>query len=341
MELDSRKLKILSEIVRLYIKTGEPVGSKALVDCLDYQISSATIRNDMSELSQLGFLIQPHTSAGRIPSHIGFRLYIDNLLEKRELSADEKKNIDKFLKCKFDSPEKLIEYASLYLAQTTGCASISTTPTADKDKIAGIEIVKIGDRTIVVLVISTANIMKSKMCRVDFDLTAQALAYISVLLKDKLVNEKLEDIDIVKIQTIAAGLGEYTLALTPVLLAAYEIIKMFSENKVMLEGQSNLFYYKELSEGIAQLFDFLSNNSGLLNIIDDVNNGVNVIIGKETNHDELAESSMLFAKYNFYNTKSGTLGLIGPTRIDYAKLIPYLEYFSSSMGNILEHEFFK
>lgn len=189
--------------------------------------------------------------------------------------------------------------------------------------------------------ISTANIMKSKMCRVDFDLTAQALAYISVLLKDKLVNEKLEDIDIVKIQTIAAGLGEYTLALTPVLLAAYEIIKMFSENKVMLEGQSNLFYYKELSEGIAQLFDFLSNNSGLLNIIDDVNNGVNVIIGKETNHDELAESSMLFAKYNFYNTKSGTLGLIGPTRIDYAKLIPYLEYFSSSMGNILEHEFFK
>ena len=209
MDISERKLKILAAIVETYVKTGEPVGSKALCEALDCSVSSATIRNEMADLSEMGLLEQPHTSAGRIPSHAGYRLYIDKLMEQKPLSEEEQRFIDGSLSASADNPEHLLEDASQVLAELTSYAAISTTPSDEEATVRHLQFVQTGRRTAMVVLLTSSGILKNKIFRCDYDLSPDILRVFHKLLNEKIAGIPVASITPAYIQTLAASLGGY------------------------------------------------------------------------------------------------------------------------------------
>lgn len=335
MTMDGRKLRVLSAIVQTYIATGEPVGSKAISAMLDNAVSSATIRNDMAELERQGLLEQPHTSAGRIPTHLGYRVYIDNLLEKQPLSQKEKKTIDTMLASPPESAEQLLEQAGSALAEFTHCAAISTTPTPERTVISRIDMIPAAPRIYVMLVITSSGLMKSCLYRSDFEISDRDFLAFRTFIEEKLVGKECESLSPAAVQRLGAALGENWLTLSPLLFRLCELIGELMEGEVILEGQTNLLGYKELHDSGEGLLRFLSRSGNLFGLLNPKTEGVRVLIGSELNRSELNQSSMLLTKYRIGSKAYGHLGIIGPTRIDYARLIPSLEYFAGKMGSLL------
>ena len=175
--VDERKLKILSAIVEEYIVSGEPIGSKALLDKLEISVSPATVRNDMAVLEQMGFLEQPHTSAGRVPTFNGYRLYVDKLMMKNSITTEEKNMIDEMLDFNGLTEEGIVQKASLALAEITKCATITANSTPKFSVITKVEVVPTGKRLYVILLITSSGNIKNKACRLEFDLTNEQLDF--------------------------------------------------------------------------------------------------------------------------------------------------------------------
>ena len=192
MKLDIRKLKILTAIVETYIDTGEPVSSKILAQQLGFSVSSATIRNDMAALFEMGLLEQPHTSAGRVPSHLGYRVYVDQLMHCKPLSEEERREIDALFNVRDPDPDKLLEDAAQALADYTNCATVSTTITPKTVLVKRVEIVPAGTRTVVVLVIATNGVIKNKVCRVDFRVTGEIVEFLNQFANGRLVGRSVK-----------------------------------------------------------------------------------------------------------------------------------------------------
>ncbi len=339
MELDLRKQKVLSAIVESYIATGEPVGSKTLAEIFGMSVSSATLRNEMAALSEMGYLEQPHTSAGRVPSHLGFRFYIDKLMNKKPLSDDEKQSIDSLLKDAEPNPSAILEEVGQVLADRTNCAAISTTPTSQGGVTARIELVVTGRKLYLLLFITSAGVIKNKLCRMEFEVSPEAVAQFVHLINNRLVSVPIEDITPAFIQTLAAGSGEYALSFSPVLFAIYELAKEVTTGQIIVEGQNNLLLHQELLSAASGLFGFLSREEELLPLLSVSGNSLSVLLGRELKKIELSDIGMILTRYNIGENVSGTIGVIGPARIDYAKIIPYLEYLALSMGRLLTDAF--
>lgn len=339
MDLDLRKLKVLTSIVESYIKTGEPVGSKAICAMLDIPVSSATIRNDMAALAEMGLIEQPHTSAGRIPSQKGYRLYVDRLMNKKELSPHDKQMIRSFFETKAADVAGLIEHASKGLADLTGCASVSTTPTPQFAHIRRIEAVFAGRKTVVLILITSSGIIKNKVCRLDFDMDASQMEVLSNFLNEHFVGIPLENITPALIQTLAVKLSAISLTLTPILFSVYELYKEVFEGEVVLQGQSNLLPYVGTGSLAFRLMEFLSNPSEISGLLSRSKEPVSVLIGDETQTPVLSDSSVIVVKYHIGGVTDGKVGIIGPSRIDYARIIPALEYFADFVGLLLENNF--
>ena len=194
MELVERKQKILTAIIDSYIQTGEPVGSKALVEMLGNAVSSATIRNEMAELASWGYLEQPHTSAGRIPTAKAFRLYIDHLMRRQALSDEDQKDIDDMLAGSAGDPERLIGEASQALAESTGCAAVSTTPSEQGAVIRRIEIMRVSSRSAALLLMTGSGVLRSRVCRFDGDVETDTLQMLCNVLTENFLGAQLTDI---------------------------------------------------------------------------------------------------------------------------------------------------
>ena len=248
MKLDIRKLKVLTAIVETYIETGEPVGSKTVARKLDFQVSSATIRNDMAALFDMGLLEQPHTSAGRVPSHLGYRIYVDQLMHCQPLSEEEQREIDALFNVRDPDPDRLLEDAAEALADYTKCATVSTTITPKTVQVKRVEIVPAGARTVVVLVIATNGVIKNKVCRVDFGLTTEIVEFLNQFCNGRLVGKSVSDISQWYINSIAVTLGDYSTLFVPVLATVYELCREINEGQFYTSGSVNLLGYKAVSE---------------------------------------------------------------------------------------------
>lgn len=339
MELDQRKQKVLAAIVESYIATGEPVGSKTLAECFGMSVSSATLRNEMAALSEMGYLEQPHTSAGRVPSHLGFRFYIDKLMNKKPLTEDEKQSIDTLFKDAEPNPSAILEEAGQILAEKTNCAAISTTPISQGGVTARIELVITGRRLYLLLFITSAGVIKNKLVRMEFEVTPEQVARFVYLINERLLDVPIEEITPALIQTLAAGTGEFALSFSPVLFAIYELAKEVTTGQIILEGQNNLLLHQELLSAASGLLGFLSREEELLPLLSSGNSPSNVLLGRELHKNELSDIGMILTRYNIGENISGTIGVIGPARIDYAKIIPYIEYLAYSMGRLLTDAF--
>ena len=338
MELGERKLKILSAIVETFVKTGEPVGSKALCEALDFSVSSATIRNEMADLAEMGLLEQPHTSAGRVPSHLGYRLYINRLMNRKPLSDEEQRYIDGTLLESADDPEKLLSDTSQLLAGMTKLAAVTTTPSDENATVRHIQFVQTGKRTAMLVMMTSTGLVKNKMFRCDYDLTPEILRIFHGILNEKFQNLPLAAITPALVQTMAASLGEMTMLMPSVLMATLEAANEARDTELCLGGQTNLLFLPEFDAATAKrMMEFLNRRSDFVKLLNSQSDNLSVLIGRESGRPELVDSSLVVAKYRIGKKESGVIGVIGPTRMDYAKMIPSLEYLAQSVGRLLSN----
>lgn len=330
--MDSRKLKILRAVVDEYIVTGEPVGSKAIMKHI--KASSATIRNEMAELEKQGYLEQPHTSAGRIPTYSGYRLYIDALMERNALTSEEKRMLDSMLDENASTEEELVSSASLALSQLTSCASVVASSAPRFSLITKVEVIPTGKRMYVILMITSGGTIKNKVCRLEFDLTHEQLEFFDKYLRENLEGVSVDEISDETFDKIRTAMGAYMMALTPLLSELFTLAKEMSAQDIKLKGEKNLLTCKDFDQG--EIIDFLDNKSEIAQFFGESFSGLHVSFSPESESFVIHNSAIMTAPFKKGGKTAGALGLIGPMRIDYAKYIPYLEYFSQRITDLLE-----
>lgn len=337
MNLGERKLKILSAVVELFVQTGEPVGSKALCNQLDFSVSSATIRNEMAELSEFGLLEQPHTSAGRIPSHLGYRVYINELMNPDKVSHEEKELINGVLLSSSDHPDHLLKEASQVLASLTKFAAISTAPRGTSATVKKIQLAQTGRRSAMAILIASCGIIKSQLFRCDYDLTPEILEIFYKVLNEKFCGVQVSAITQAFIQSVAASLGELALLMSCVLNAVLGAAEDACSADIRLDGESNLLFVPEFDVNSARsIVEFLNRRRELTDLLfENRTRRTNVLIGSESNRPELADSSVIITHYTVGGKDCGAIAIIGPTRMNYAKTIASLEYLSGAVGKLL------
>ena len=336
MDISNRKLKILSVIVQKYIENGIPISSKAVCDDLNFPISSATVRNEMSDLYRLGYLIQPHTSSGRVPSNKGYRLYINKFMPKKSMSPEEKNIIEGALYSHSDDPENLIEKACQILSKMTNFISIFTTPPSSEAKVRNIQFVKTGKRNAMIVLMTTTGMIKNKLFRCQYDISPDLINIFSNLLNEKFQGKPLRSITPESVGMISDSNSSISILLSPIINALIDASLEAQEVSIKMEGQANLFSIPEIdiNETIC-LMNFLSNKNNILNIISSMDKNLCIRIGEENDHQELKKLSVIIKKY-IIGDKFGSILLIGPTRMNYPELISKIDNVATSVENILD-----
>lgn len=335
MELGKRKELILAAIVEQYIKSGEPIGSKLLMQSLPISVSSATIRNEMSELHEMGYLEQPHTSAGRIPSQAGYRYYVDKLMNTDELSEEDRRLIKNELERMAGDPDKLLEKAGEMLARLTGCAAVATTPTDEGAIIKHIELMPVGRKIAMIVMMTSSGIIKNGVCKTETELTPDMVQCFYDIVNDCFIGHPVSDVGTVMIQTLVASLGANALAMSPLFVVLADIANQALQAEIRLEGEQNLLHHREFGNNIYDMMQFFDEKDKLERAISTSKDGIQVIIGKENMYRQLENSSMIISRYSIGGHDGGAIGIIGPTRLDYAKLIPSIEYLTDLVGKLL------
>ena len=336
VELDARKLRVLGAIVETYIRTGDPVGSKWVAQQLGGLVSPATIRNDMAALFDMGLIEQPHTSSGRIPSHLGFRVYIDRLMPVTPLSREEKDQINAIFNVLNPDPDRLLEDAAKVLARLTGCAAVCTTYIPQGVTVRQLNLIGVGSRTVVILLVASNGIIKNKVCRVDFNVTQELLTFFNSFAAGRLVGMSINDLAEGYLSAASVALGEYAQVFNSILSAIFDLCREVSGGQYYQSGASNLLAYDELRQGARDVFQLLQNRAAVWEMIfSQQKEPLQIRVGRENPSQELADFSLMVCRYNIDKDNTGAIGILGPVRMDYARLVPHLEYFAQTLGKLL------
>lgn len=336
--MDDRKLKILSAVVDEYVLTGEPVGSKTIAKLPHINVSAATVRNDMAVLEQLGYLEQPHTSAGRIPTFSGYRRYIDLLMTKQNaLPAEERERLDQILDG-YDhlTEELLIQSAGTALAELTKCAAVVANEAPKFSVISKVEVIPTGKRLYVILLITSSGSIKNKACRLEFDLSHEQLDFFAQYIEENLQGLSVSDLSEDRLDQLIAALGTYMVTLSPLVQGLAEMTKDLVRNDVTVSGAKNLLACAELDK--MDVIQFMEQHDVVRSILDDTFSGIQVVFSEENDDFVIGNSSMIVSKYQKGDKTVGSLGVIGPMRLDYAKIIPYIEYFSKKITDLISQD---
>ncbi len=333
MQIDERKRLILQTIVDEYIRTGEPVGSNAVLARMGMNVSSATVRNDMAFLERMGFLEQPHTSAGRVPTYEGYRFYIDHLMSPKPLSGKEKRLIDSLLNQNDLTVNSVVENAVNVLSELTNMTVVSKSNLPVFSVITRVEVIPAGRRLYALLIITSAGTIQNKICRVEFDLTYEQLEFFERFVNDNLTGINVDRLTPAMLQNMAVALGSYMMALSPLLHAVYELSEAISKVDVNLKGEQNLLVNDSLRPD--EVVRMLANKESLSELLNSAFDGVNVVFGQENGSFAVTNSSLIMSPYKLGAAQVGSLGVIGPVRVDYSKVIPNIQYITESVTRLL------
>ena len=339
MELSARKKQILKAIIGDYIRTAEPVGSKALTEGHELPFSSATIRNEMSELEEMGYLEKPHTSAGRIPSPQGYRLYVDELMEKPgETADDDGAALQQTVLAKVRELDHLVQEAGKLLTSLTNYASVAITPA--QISIRQFEIIAVDKMNFVIVVVTDSGTVKNKMVRTVSEVTKDEAELLTYVLNQTLTGLPLSNITAERFDIVrrAAGL---TALLAPVAEYIAELIAELSDQKVYLDGTSKLLRFPEYrdTKKAQTLLDYMEDDSRHLLPATRKIDGIQFFIGPENGENPLSETSAIYAKYDIGKIGQGAIGIVGPTRMDYAKLSAQLSRFAKGLNRLIAETF--
>ncbi len=342
MEPRARKLKILASIIESYVLTGEPIASKALAEAMQNSVSSATIRNDMAELVASGYLEQPHTSSGRIPSQRGYRLYVDHLMMgNHELPLELQGEIDKRLAAFSYDPNKFLEVTASLIAEQTGLLAVVTNPADQHPKVTNAELMLIGVHSVMLLIMISPATLKTRVCRLKPELTPEIVEKLRRRLRERLMDVPTESINEQFYAESAVIYGDLWDILEPLFAAARECIEESGEMQVIMEGQSSMLARGVFAEWqLAGIMDFMEKRGAIADLLGEGNGFANsgrtcILIGNESHRPELEGTAMITERYYGGGQTAGWIGVVGPTRMNYAKLIPYIDYFAGAVGNML------
>ncbi|MDD2968727.1 MAG: heat-inducible transcriptional repressor HrcA [Lachnospiraceae bacterium] len=336
MQLDDRKMKILQAIIRNYLETGEPVGSRTISKYSDLNLSSATIRNEMSDLEELGFIVQPHTSAGRIPSDRGYRLYVDSMMAEKEKEVSEMREM---LLEKEDRLEHLLKQVVKVLAMNTEYATMITTPRYQKNKLKFIQLSRVDEQQLVAVIVVEGNIIRNNILDVSSEIDDETLLKLNILLNTNLNGLTLDEINLGMIASMKQQAGIHSCIIGEVLDAVAEAIKSDDDLEIYTSGANNIFKYPELSDHTraSQLITTLEEKKQLEELVArnaTEENGIHVYIGDETPIATMKDCSVVTATYELEDGIQGTVGIIGPKRMDYEKVIHTLKSLMSELDAI-------
>lgn len=336
MELAPRKQRILSAIIESYIRTGEPVGSKTLLTEADLNVSSATVRNEMADLTGKGYIVQPHTSAGRIPTHLGYRYYVENLMKAVPLADGGREYIEARLYEAADSPEGILDSAAKLISELTGLVAVATTPSGAESRIRKISFVQTGSHTAMAVMIASNGIIKTKLFRNEFLITPELLKLYDRAMNELFVGVRLSSVNRPFIQTAAAKFGELSLFMPAVLMAVKEACDKAREVSISLSGQTKLLFGSDtdLIE-TRNLMHFLNNTHDLSAMLENLPRNTSISIGRENSRVELKSSSVVSSGYEVDDLSSGIFAVIGPVRMDYPRVISILECVGECAGRMI------
>lgn len=335
MDLSERKKAILSAIIKSYILNGSPIGSKALCEMLDMNVSTATLRNEMNSLCEMGYLAQPHTSAGRIPTDKGYKMYVTDLMEHKSVKESVKETIDEKLQTASKYPEQLLSIAGDILADLTGFPTIVIKTAKQERYIRRVEFMPTGKKTVMLVVITSDGIVKSKLCRTNEILVDEMLGSFDKLVASRVIGTDLRLFNKVLLQSLVADLGLYALPLLPLLTAIFEMANEISSSTVSLQGESNILSCFNTELQAKAFLDFVSKKQEILNGLQAAKSSVEVVFGGDTGIEELFPSNMVLAQFKLGQSDAGRIGIIGPNRIDYENIMPNIQYFADKLSELI------
>lgn len=334
MELSSRKRAVLAAIIRTYIETGEPVGSKILTGLLENAPSSATLRNEMSELCGLGLLEQPHTSAGRVPTSLGFHLYVTSLMKPAAVSESTKRYINSLLPDAGCEPEQIPVLAGRVLSELTGFPAVSCYIVGRDVKVKRVELMAVGGRSAMLFLILSDGRSRSRLCRFPSGFSGELNHRFRDIVEKRIRNMPLLELNKAYLQNVIASSGFDSFVLMPLITALFEMAEESSVSPVRISGETNL--YNICGEDTAQrILTLAQRRDPFLSLFERAENSTEIIFGIDSGFQELNTSTIVVSKYQAGNRYCGRIGIIGPNRMSYEQIIPSIEYTASRVSKLM------
>lgn len=342
VELDDRKKKILQAVIRNYLETGEPVGSRTISKYTDLNLSSATIRNEMADLEEMGYILQPHTSAGRIPSDKGYRLYVDTMMEEKEREVVELKEM---LVERQDKMETLLKQVAKVLARNTQYATMISAPQVKRNKLKFIQLSRVDARQILAVIVIEGNVIKNNILEVDEALSDETLLKLNILLNTNLNGLSIDEINLGMIAVMKQQAGIHSDIVGEVVDAVAEAIRAEEDLEIYTSGTNNIFRYPELADQqkASELINTFEEKQLLGELLQETsageeNTGIQVYIGSETPVQSMRYCSVVTATYELGGGMKGTIGIVGPKRMDYDKVVGTLRTIQTQLDELYRRE---
>jgi len=342
VDLDERKKKILTAVIRNYLETGEPVGSRTISKYTDLNLSSATIRNEMADLEEMGYILQPHTSAGRIPSDKGYRFYVDAMMAEKDREVVELKEM---LLERQDKMETLLKQVAKVVAQNTQYAAMISAPQTHRNKLKFIQLSRLNENQILAVIVAEGNMIKNNIIPVAQELSDENLLKLNILLNTHLNGLSIEEINLGIIAALKQQAGIHSDIVGEVIDAVGDAIKAGDDLEIYTSGTNNILKYPELTDGglaselvgtfeeKQQLGDFVKEA-----LADETGTGIQVYIGEEAPIQSMKDCSVVTATYELGEGMKGTIGIVGPKRMDYEKVIGTLRTLQSKLDELYKKE---
>lgn len=338
MEMDERKIKILQAIINDYINTAEPVGSRTIAKKYNLGISPATIRNEMADLEEMGYLEHLHTSSGRKPSDKGYRLYVDKLMQLPKLTLEEENLIkNQLLNAALYEIDKIIKQATQLLSELTKLICIVKAPSAKKSFIKSIQLINVDSSNVLAVIITDTNLIKNTIIRVKKPIGTDVLVKLTNLLNSKLKNLTIEEINLSVINSIKTDLVNHEEIFDAIIPALYDSLNASDTSEVYLEGTTNIFNYPEYNDiEKARELLYLLNNKENIQYLLNTTNSISISIGEENYIEGAKDCSVVSGTYSLGGRTLGAIGIIGPTRMPYSKIVSLLTKVVKEINDTIE-----
>lgn len=340
-DLDVRKQTILRVIISNYLETGEPVGSRTISKLSDLNLSSATIRNEMADLEELGYIVQPHTSAGRVPTDKGYRFYVDKVMSEKE-ETDREHGV---LLERVDKLESLLMQVAKVLAYNTQYATMVTSPMLRNKQVKFIQLSQVDEEKLVAVIVVGDNIAKNKLIKVSRPLINEEVLKFNILLNTFLQGISVDQINLELMQTMKSQAGDYADILESIFEGIVDAVREAEEMKIYTSGTSNILKYQELGdvERATALLETFEEHTGLNELVDetlkseDSDHSIQIYIGDEAPVQNMKDCSIITSTYQLPEGAKGTIGIIGPKRMDYKKVVSTLKSLTDELDNIFRY----
>ncbi len=342
MQLGDRKMKILRAIIRNYLETGEPVGSRTISKYTDLNLSSATIRNEMADLEELGFIVQPHTSAGRIPTDKAYRLYVDDMMEEKEREIAELKEMVLETEGKMD---QMLKNVAKVLATNTNYATVVSAPQYKRNKLKFIQLSRVDENQILAVIVVEGNVIKNNIIHVSEPLDEETMLKLNILLNTHLNGLSIDEINLGMIANMKQQAGIHSDIVGNVVDAVAEAIRADEDLEIYTSGANNILRYPELADHqkASELITTFEEKEMLAKLaLDSIDNeentGIQVYIGEESQLQAMKDCSVVTATYELGEGMRGSIAIIGPKRMDYDKVVGTLKTMSSELERIYKKD---